>query len=46
MQLRLNTNELTRDRKWLYAPLPANNKIIMISFIPLRLIFFIVARDL
>jgi len=45
MQLRLNTNELTRDRKWLYAPLPANNKIIMISF-PLRLIFFIVARDL
>jgi len=29
MQLRLNANELTLDRKWLYAPLPANSKAIM-----------------
>lgn len=32
MQLRLNVNELTLDRKWLYAPLAANSKAITVSF--------------
>lgn len=32
MQLRLNANELTLDRKWLYAPLAANSKAITIPF--------------
>lgn len=32
MQLRLNANELTLDRKWLYAPLAANSKAITILF--------------
>lgn len=35
MQLRLNANELTLDRKWLYAPLAANSKAITIPFFPL-----------
>lgn len=30
MQLRLNANELTLDRKWLYAPLAANSRAITI----------------
>lgn len=34
MQLRLNANELTLDRKWLYAPLAANSKAITIPFFP------------
>ena len=38
MQLRLNANELTLDRKWLYAPLAANSKAITIPFFPPPLI--------
>lgn len=38
MQLRLNANELTLNRKWLYAPLAANSKAIMVTSIFLRVI--------
>ena len=41
MQLRLNANELTLDRKWLYAPLAANSKAITVPFFRSPLSYFL-----
>lgn len=45
MQLRLNVNELTLDRKWLYAPLAANSKAITVPFFHPLSIFLLLSFE-
>lgn len=45
MQLRLNVNELTLDRKWLYAPLAANSKAITVPFFRPLSIFLLLSFE-